>query len=334
MGLALCHVLPRDIVLQGALLFLLVSCVLQGVVVGNHSSETGAGSVHAQEQTAGVAGVVYVSSHATLYAANGTKVCVAGENADLITVTCARFVEDFHAVSGLLLCSFIVSLMELLFSAFCLVPLSKTTSLLILAILVQLLIPTMLLSAAIGMFFSPCVYHARDVASNSVFGGAETTFSRGRLANVAIVAEAFLIAAFLLALFRFVMAVLFRQSVKQRDIGRRDIGRLMQRHLVNDDWERQKMVLQSHARSVQLEMVIRDNSITDDNSNNNTEEAHEGRSAPLSNTNASVPVSGSGEFVFRPSRVPSMILGDALRGMGSPHENTEPYSTGRPAPSF
>ncbi|KAH9582276.1 hypothetical protein LSM04_008841 [Trypanosoma melophagium] len=350
MGLALCHLFPRDVVLQIALLFLLVSCVLQGVLVGSYDRDRVTGTITLQGRSTSGVDVVHIATYPLIYTDNGTRICGMSANADLVYVDCAHFVEGFHAVCGLFLSSFIVSVVVLLFCAFCVVPLSKTTTLLIATVFALFLFPISLHSAAIGMFFSSCVRYARSIVGRVVFAGADVEFHRRPLANVAVASEVCIGIGFLLTLIRFVLAVLFRKSVKRRDIVRRDIGSLMQRHIVNDDWERQRTVLQSHARSVQLEMVIRadgDNNVPDGNADEKKKKKRK-REVNDSNTIATAATGGGtasaaptgvgggygkssslqeseAEFTFGPSRAHSVIMNDTLGAPSSSSLGVEPF---------
>ncbi|ESL09581.1 hypothetical protein TRSC58_02696 [Trypanosoma rangeli SC58] len=128
MGLALCHYIPRDVVLQVGLFFLLLSCILQAILVGSHGKETGCGTIGPRDATI-VAGVlVYIGARSAMYTTDQTKICVWSSNSDVVSVGCARFVEAFHVVMGLLLFSFIVSVLSLLFAVFYVAPMSRTTT--------------------------------------------------------------------------------------------------------------------------------------------------------------------------------------------------------------
>ncbi|EKF32430.1 hypothetical protein MOQ_003715 [Trypanosoma cruzi marinkellei] len=315
MGLALCHRFPRDGVVQVGLFFLLASCILQAILIGSHDKEKGGGSIVPVDRIIGVDDVVHIGALPAVYVGDGNAICLWSADFDLISVECARFVEAFHAVIGLFLSCFIVSVVSLLFAVFFIVPISRTTTFMLTGMLLALFLPITLHTAAIGVFFHQCKRYANEIASRLVFFGAEVEFRREYMANVAIGSEACLAAGFLILFVRFLLSVIYRQSIKQRDIVRRDIGKFMRRHLVNDDWERQKAVLQSHARSVQLEIV---------RCEGDTEET-QAKGGVGDTNNGLLGQNGDSEFTFRPSPAHSSVVVEVAKGTGVSLISSEPY---------
>ncbi|KAF5224897.1 hypothetical protein ECC02_001830 [Trypanosoma cruzi] len=314
MVLAFCHRFPRDGVVQVGLFFLLASCILQAILIGSHNKEKDSGSIVPLDGRIGAGQVVYIGALPAVYLGDGNAICLWSADSNLISVGCARFVEAFHAVIGLFLSCFIVSVLSLLFAVFLIVPISRTTTFMLAGMLLALFLPITLHTAAIGVFFHQCERYAKEIASRVVFLGAKVEFRRGYMANVAIGSEACLAAGFLILFVRFLLAVIYRQSVKKRDIVRRDIGKFMRRHLVNDDWERQKAVLQSHARSVQLEIV---------RCEGDTEATQE--KGGVSDTNKGLlGQDGDSEFTFRPSPAHSSVMIEVVKGTGVSLMSSEP----------
>ncbi|RNE97397.1 putative dihydroxyacetone phosphate acyltransferase [Trypanosoma conorhini] len=315
MVLALCHFLPRDVVLQFGLFLLLVSCILQAILVGNHGKESGSGTIVARDGAVGAGEIVHIGARPAMYTAAGAKICAWSNNSDLISVGCARFVEAFHVVIGLLLSSFIVSVLSLLFAMFCVVPMSRTTTSLVLLTQLSLFFPALLHTAAIGFFFQRCEHYAKDVASRSVFSDAKVKFRLGYLPKLAIASEVCLGVGFSMLFIRLLLTLFYRQSLKKRDVVRRDIGRFMRHHLVNDDWERQKAVLQSHARSVQLEMVACEV---------DAGAAKRNRGGVGGAANGETEEDGSEGFTFRPTPAHSVIALETGKGAGTSSVANEP----------
>nr|CCC93780.1 unnamed protein product [Trypanosoma congolense IL3000] len=257
MVFALCHVVPRNIAHQIALTFLFASCVLQLVVVASYGRESGVGTIRLHGSQGGSAGSVYISTLPKLRTAEGKTLCEMVKDSDRVYVGCARFVSSFRMVCGILVYSLILSVLAFFLGTFCVVPLCKTTMYILASEVLLASFPLMLHSAAVTVFFGRSLYYA--IKSTKLilndFSGV-TSFECNYLLYIVLVSQALLVVGFSLCLAPFVIALFFRNSVKQRAIVHRDIGSVMDHHLVNNDWERQKTVLKSHARSVQLEIVI------------------------------------------------------------------------------
>ncbi|RNE97094.1 putative dihydroxyacetone phosphate acyltransferase [Trypanosoma rangeli] len=169
MVLAFCHYIPRDVVLQVCLFFLLLSCILQAILVGSHGKERGSGTIGPRDATI-VAGVlVHIGARSAIYTTDQTKICVWSSNSDIVSVGCARFVEAFHVVRGPLLSSFIVSVLSLLFAVFYVVPMSRTTTALVLLVQLPFFLPTVLHTAAV-------VFFSIDADTTQMMSRAEVSF--------------------------------------------------------------------------------------------------------------------------------------------------------------
>ncbi|EPY31459.1 hypothetical protein STCU_03445 [Strigomonas culicis] len=275
MGLALCHSIPRDIFAYVALLLLFIGFILQIGIIARHDSATGAGYITRAGGGASEA-VAYVAVHPALYGVR--SVSASGSTAAISVVDraaklcnpstaelsfhCARFAEAYHTVNGVTLASFISSVLAFFFGMFVSGRCSHKTSDILGRLALALAIPTALQCALLGLFYVRIVGNAKKVVL--VDGGLDTTtaslvFHRGYATDLAIASTALFSAASLLLTVRWGIVVCTRMRLKRSARSNpSDAERMKSMHLVNDDWQRQMQVLRSHARSVHVEMLIRE----------------------------------------------------------------------------
>ncbi|KAG8346503.1 hypothetical protein ERJ75_000978500 [Trypanosoma vivax] len=256
MELALCHVIPRDIVLQLVLLLLFASCIVQLLIVSSYGGKVGLGDISLYGSSNSSVNTVFISTRSTLYVSDESVVCHMESHAGFIHASCARFVSSFRVACGLFLASFMVSIIGFIANTFFVVPLSKTTMFVLASEVILFVLPFALHSTGVIVFFHFCIYNAKKTIRAVVSSDGDLHYRFGYLSILMVVSEVLLLIGFVISTGRYVCALVCRRSLKQRDIVRGDIGHFMQHHLVNDDWERQKNVLKSHARSVQLEIVV------------------------------------------------------------------------------
>lgn len=269
MGLALCHSLPRDVAVQVALILLFVAFILQAAAIGLHTRKDGGGyfTVKGKSSSRSNALVLLAAHPATyipltsvLHTGTGTtaqKLC--NPSADPLTYACARFAESFHVVNGLTLGSFITNFVVVVLGVFVVARLSHSTLGLLFRLTYTACVPTVLQCAAVGCFFARTVPHARrDAANAGRYAYGEIKFHRRPAVNLMIAATALLCAALVILFVRWVSVICLRVHFERhKEHSQKEVKQMTEAHMVNDDWTRQKQILLSHARSVQVEMAVK-----------------------------------------------------------------------------
>lgn len=274
MGLALCHTVPRDVVLQIGLVLFLAALVLQAVTLNSQNRATAAGSFVSKDGTDAVVG--YIAGYPATYSGGAsprTKVC--NPTAPLLRFHCARFAESYHTLNGLVLASFVSTSFAFFGGGFVIARISETTLVLLDRILMLATVPVSLQCAVLGIFFVRTVPNARlDLieALSLTAPANELAFHRGHAANLMIAATALLCAAYLLIAVRWAMSRLTRLVLlSERRTGPtpNEVKVATTLHLANDDWARQMQILRSHARSVEVEINMKEE-------NNRLRDTHSG----------------------------------------------------------
>ncbi|KPA80132.1 hypothetical protein ABB37_05124 [Leptomonas pyrrhocoris] len=269
MGLALCHSLPRDVAVQVCLLLFLVALILQAAAIGLHTRNDGGGYFTLKgTSSARSNALVLLAAHPATYippssvlntgtGTAATKLC--NPSAAVLTYSCARFAESFHVVNGLTLSSFITNAITLVLSVFVLVRLSHSTQGLLFRLMYATCGPVVLQCAAVGCFFARTVPHARrDTAAAAGYGDGQIKFHRRPATNLMIAATALLCAGFVIVFSRWVSVICLRLHFEEhKEHTKEEVEQMTKAHMVNDDWTRQKQILLSHARSVQVEMAVK-----------------------------------------------------------------------------
>jgi hypothetical protein len=269
MGLALCHSLPRDVPVQVALLLYFVASILQAASIGLHTRNDGGGyftlkNVSSSRSNALVLlaahPATYIPPTSALHTSPGTaaqKLC--NPSADPLTYSCARFAEAFHIVNGLTISSFITNFVVVLLGVFLLVRLSRSTLGLLFRLTYAACVPMVLQCAAAGCFFARVVPHARrDTALAAGYSNSAIKFHRRPAANLMISATALLCAGFVVLFVRWMSVICLRVHFEgSKEHTKKEVKQMTEAHMVNDDWTRQKQILLSHARSVQVEMAVK-----------------------------------------------------------------------------
>ncbi|CAD2214322.1 hypothetical protein, conserved [Angomonas deanei] len=267
MGLALCHSLPRDVLIHLALLLLFAAFVLQIGFIGRHFSTSGAGYIARKGEKGKEAALAYVALHPALYSVktvdgkvvvdDGVKLC--NPSAPVLNFHCARFGEGFHNVNGLVLASFISAVIGFVIVVFIVGRVARTTASLLYRTLMCITLPMTLQCAALGIFFARVIGNAKKevMILNDFPADTKLYFHLRYGPCLAITSTALFCVAFILAFIRWIVTICLRNRLKKTG-SPTDAERVKKMHLVNDDWERQKQILRSHARSVQVEKEIKD----------------------------------------------------------------------------
>ncbi|KAG5488593.1 hypothetical protein JIQ42_00201 [Leishmania sp. Namibia] len=303
MVLALCHSIPRNVEVQVALLLLFVTAVLQAAAIGLHRSYDAAGYFTLRGTGSSIAQAVgCVAAHPATYTRNGSvlvKLC--DPSAAMLTRSCARFAEAYHAVNGLTVSSFVTCVVAFVAGVFVVVRVSRTTVSLLCRLTCAACVPAALQCAAVGVFFARVVPHARrDTARAGGWGEGELVFHRRAAADLMVAAAALVCAGLVLLVGRWMFVLCVRrQFEREPEHTKEGVRRLTAAHMVNDDWVRQRQILLSHARSVKVEMAVK--------------RLHGGVDVLAASTSAShepynVPLKGS-ELSLR--RTPSVAGGDS-----------------------
>ncbi|EAN78053.1 hypothetical protein, conserved [Trypanosoma brucei brucei TREU927] len=283
MALHLCHLVPRDIYILVAFAFLFASCILQLIVVMSRVSGRDVGIIQPQHPGTSGYNAVHVSASFVLYLEGGKKICEMNDDGDKIFVGCARFVSSFYVVGWILLYSVVTSYLSFFFGMFCVVPFSKTTMTVFALEMSLFWVPLSLHSAAVGVFWDRLLPSAEKTVQLNMGQNTDLMFVQSYISILMSVSQGLLTLSFFLVVFRFFVALCRRKAVKQRAVARGDIDRLMRCHLVNDDWERQKEVLEDYAERLMFEIDIREEckqksaetpSTSNDPTDRPTEEAH------------------------------------------------------------
>lgn len=261
MGLALCHGVPRDNLVLLALLFFVVAFVLEVIVIGSHNSNTAAGYFTDAKGPNPKARIGFIGCHTATYGKPASVyVQNCNPNAAMLRYHCSRFSEAFHLLNGLVLASFICCVVFVVASLFVVVRLSRTTASVLFKIHFLAGLPTALQCAVVGVFFARVVPHAREDFLVSLYASnpasAKLVFHRLYASNLMIAATALVCFGYLIIAVKHLAILCARRSLKRKRIRQSDVESLMKMHLVNDDWERQKQILRSHAKSVQVEMEM------------------------------------------------------------------------------
>ncbi|KPI87748.1 hypothetical protein ABL78_3157 [Leptomonas seymouri] len=269
MGLALCHSIPRDVLVQVSLLLFFVALILQAAAIGLHTRNDGGGYFTLKgTPSARSNALVLLAAHPATYIpptsvihtsteTTATKLC--NPSADILTYSCARFAESFHIVNGLTLASFITNAVVLVIGLFALVRLSHSTVGLLFRLTYATCVPVVLQCAAVGCFFARTVPHARrDTAAKAGYSDNQVKFHRGPVVNLMIAATALLCAGFVMVFVRWVLVLCLRlHFAEHKEHTKAEVKLITEAHMVNDDWTRQKQILLSHARSVHVEMAVK-----------------------------------------------------------------------------
>lgn len=292
MGLALCHTLPRDQLMRFSVVLMVTAFILILIMFGEHETSKLLGSfklngrvvaelngyrvrfpgvplnlcprpsaadivsVLAQPEvvarfSGNSSGVLQDIAFLSIFVANGTLPSAATDACDKYE----RYTKDAaiaHITGGVLMfvCTLVIALL--------IVPCASTTTKMVLMFWLCILLPFALSVAGTAVFDDMARDKAEDFlrAAGAVPSGSELKFKFGFGFNLAIASTALLAAAFAIATFRLVHVLLLRPGNKQSVISRKDIGGLMQLHLVNDDWVRQKKLWAMHAQQVECDIVV------------------------------------------------------------------------------
>lgn len=267
MGLALCHSIPRDVVVQVALLLLFVTIVLQAAAIGLHGSDDAAGFFTVKGSGSSLsAAVALVAAHPATYAgpgstlsSGGARVKICDPSAAMLSNACGRFAEAFHAVNGLTVSSFVTGVVAVAMGIFVVSRVCTTTLGLLFRLGCIACVPAVLQCAAVGVFFAHVVPHARrDTARVGGWAAGDLTFHRRPAAGLMAAATALACAALVLLFVRWIVVLCVRRQFEKRpEQTAAEVERVTAAHMVNDDWLRQQQILLSHAHSVKVEMAVK-----------------------------------------------------------------------------
>lgn len=262
MGLSLCHSVPRDALILVAIALFVVAFILEAIVVGRHSSTTSAGFLTDKGGADPSARIGFIAGHPATYAGATAAVLVkhCDPSASVLLYNCARFAEAYHFLNGLVLASLITCVIFVLVSLFVVVRVSRTTTQALFNLQCLAGVPAALQCAALVIFFVRVVPNAKDdfiVASFAGDRSVRLAFHRRYATNLMIAATVFVCVGWLAIVAKYFAALCTRQRLKRKNVEKQDMAAMMKMHLVNDDWQRQKQILRTHAKSVQVEMEIR-----------------------------------------------------------------------------
>lgn len=236
MGLALCHTVPRDRLLQLVTLMLVVAFCLLAASVGERNKD---------------------GSYATLKGADNTRLYVDGRAIDSSGITlcsedlkegeCYDFVIKTRIAGLLVILGWVTLTLAILASCFLITPLSRHSYQIYLFFWIAISIPVALVVAGGAMYLGPALSKALDLPPT----GKDVHY--GRSLRCILAAMALMIVSFLIATFQLV-STLGRSRIKQSHVEGRKIDEIMKMHIVNDDWKRQKMMWVKHAQAVDIEL--------------------------------------------------------------------------------
>lgn len=236
--------------------------------MGRHRSRTAAGFFTRKGSDVRVA---YVAAHPAIYEPTSldTATYLCNPSAATMTLYCARFAESFHVLNGLLLTSFIVCVLAVIAGLFVVTRVSHTTTGILGRLCVLFTPSTALQFSVTGVFYADCVSHAREdvhrrlASANAADAHLPLVFHRRYVANLLIAATALMGAGYCILLSRYLYTYLTRVRLMKENIRQGDVTAMMGMHFVPDDWVRQKQILRSHARSVQVEMMMKNDENAD-----------------------------------------------------------------------
>jgi hypothetical protein len=240
MGLALCHVLPRDNILRLCIFIMTSAFILQAIALGMRRDRGSVGVISSSLSALALQGDISIWD-----VTNNVLLCDTNND-----VGCGTYAKRMTGVVGLLLAAFITCPIAVFIVAVFVAPNTSTTARMISYFWILTLIPSGLTLIATAHFFN----NALPLAVDLVPGG---TFSRGNIANLLIASCALYIFNFVLTSLRGILSLFVRPSQKQQMIESRDINGVVSLHMVNDDWKRQNDMWDMHARSVHVAVVQR-----------------------------------------------------------------------------
>lgn len=231
MGLALCHIVPRDLLLR-LVIFCLVSAFVLNIAAVAIANDSGSlASIDGGGAKLSITGRAIQGNAVLCSKDKRAGSCDAFVAAAIITHDLAIVSLCVLAFALALVCCFVT-------------PCAKTTTQMVIALWLITLLPVAFLSSCVGYGIGRAV----DKATTS-----GQSFTVGDGMALLITALALSIATVILATIRTVM-LCARAGEKADVLRQRDINGVMQLHSVNDDWTRQKQVLAAHAITVQAEI--------------------------------------------------------------------------------
>lgn len=237
MGLSLCHIVPRDRLLQLViLLFIGAFCVIAAAIGQRNHKGSLATLKQGQDR-------FYLYVDGSGIDAAGVTHC----NRHLDHGVCHDFVHKTRIGSLLVILGWIFLTLAVMACCFVLTPLAKHSYQIYLFFWLSIVPAISLIVAGVALHLGPAVHKGVDLlpAGQTVHYGRSL---RCEIAGMVLVCVGFLIATFQL------ISTIGRSKVKQAHIQERKIDEIMKMHIVNDDWTRQKMMWVKHAQAVDVEL--------------------------------------------------------------------------------
>lgn len=272
MGVAVCHSIPRDGVVLVSVGVIAISLILQAVVFGEHGSERGSGFFTSGKGNSVSDAVAFVGGHASIYdftysvryqsrrgqVDSSTVGVLCDASGDTLSNPCFRFLESFHALNGLFVSSFVVCFLCIVFCVFFVVRVSRSTLQLLVRICIAMCLPMTLYCALVGVFFTRVVPNALDAVA--VARGLEENvlvFHRHWGPNLLITSMVLSCVAFIACVVRCASVWYLRKRfLASKQHTREQVEGITRNYMINDDWVRQRQILLSHARSVEVEIAV------------------------------------------------------------------------------
>ena len=239
MGLALCHVLPRDNILRFCIVIMTSAFILQAIALGLRKDGGSVGTV----SVGGLVKFMLQGDMSVWDAPSAVLFCDSNMKGP-----CDSYINKMTDCVGLLLAAFITCPIAVFIVAVFTAPYTATTARMVLYFWLLTLIPSVLTLVATAHFFNDAV----PALLNLTAGGA---FSRGDISNLLIASCALYIFNFLMTSLRLILGICLRPAQKQQMIESKDINGVVSMHMANDDWKRQNDMWDMHARSVHFDVI-------------------------------------------------------------------------------
>lgn len=262
-NLALCSSFPRDVCLRIACLLLLCSLVIEAVAISAHSSHHAGGTIKINGVAQGK-----VAGHVAVYGPDGlTKIC--NPASAMLTRDCARYIESFHVLNGLLLTSIIGVGVCFLYIVFVAARLGGSSLDMVQWVFVLVCVPFSVHCGAVGVFFSQTLPHAKSIIQASAGSTSSTSYNYAWPVVLMLVTLIVMGFAFVVVLGRLIFGAVFSLVFASKLTHTPAEIEMMKRlYIINDDWERQKQILRSHAKSVQVEIKMKNENVNVDTEHN------------------------------------------------------------------
>lgn len=238
MGLALCHIVPRDRLLQLVILLLVAAFCLIAAAIGQRNRD---GSLATLKSNGLDDLFLYLDGSAVT--ASGVTVCSNHNDQGI----CSSFVHKTRIGSLLVILGWILLTLAVMACCFIITPLAKHSYQIYLFFWISLIPAVSLIVAGCALFLGPSIKNGVDLQA------AGQTVHYGRALRCVIAAMVLVCVGFLIATFQLISTI-GRSKVKQAHIQERKIDEIMKMHIVNDDWTRQKMMWVKHAQAVDVEL--------------------------------------------------------------------------------